>query len=186
MKFLFRIVVIILLVTSCESPEARRPITQKTDSFIKESVERNKKLIEAQQNQIKDIIANNPDINYIASQNGFWYYYNNKVEGDSLTPKFSDIVNFKYNIKDLNGNTIYASEELGVQNYPMEQEELFTGLREGLKLMKAGETVTFLFPSQQAYGYYGDENKIGTNVPLISTVTLNTITQKQTNNNEVN
>ena len=54
----------------------------------------------------------------------------------------------------------------------MDKQELFTGLREGLKLMRSGETVTFLFPSQKAYGYYGDENKIGTNVPLICEVTL--------------
>ena len=63
----------------------------------------------------------------------------------------------------------------------MDQQELFTGLREGLKLMKAGETVTFLFPSQKAYGYYGDENKIGTNIPLICQVTVNSIIKKQTN-----
>ena len=60
----------------------------------------------------------------------------------------------------------------------MDKEELFTGLREGLKLMKAGETVTFIFPSQKAYGYYGDENKIGTNTPIISKVTVNSMTQK--------
>ena len=60
----------------------------------------------------------------------------------------------------------------------MDQEELFTGLREGLKLMKAGETYTFIFPSQKAYGYYGDENKIGRNTPIISQVTVNSITTK--------
>ena len=59
----------------------------------------------------------------------------------------------------------------------MDKEELFTGLREGLKLMKPGETVTFLFPSQKAYGYYGDEDKIGINTPLICEVTVNTIRQ---------
>mgnify|MGYP003656434644 FL=1 len=57
----------------------------------------------------------------------------------------------------------------------MDQQELFTGLREGLKLMQAGETVTFLFPSHKAYGYYGDENKIGTNIPLVCKVTVNSI-----------
>ena len=59
----------------------------------------------------------------------------------------------------------------------MDKEELFQGLREGLKLMKAGEEVTFIFPSQKAFGYYGDGNKIGTNVPLIVNVNLKTITQ---------
>ena len=38
--------------------------------------------------------------------------------------------------------------------------------------MKKNETVTFLFPSHIAYGYHGDNKKIGTNQPLICTVTL--------------
>ena len=177
MKYLIKITLLVLLIVSCKSPEARRPENQKTGSFIKASVERNKKLIEQQQNQIESIIKNNPQNNYIASENGFWYYYQNKIEGDSITPKFGDIVNFNYDVKDLNGRVIYTVEELKTQNYAMDQEELFTGLREGLKLMKAGEIITFLFPSQQAYGYYGDEHKIGTNVPLICEVTVNTITQ---------
>jgi len=58
----------------------------------------------------------------------------------------------------------------------MDKQELFTGLREGLKLMKAGETATFIFPSQKAYGYYGDENKITHNTPIICEVTVNSIT----------
>ena len=168
----------IFLIVSCKSPEARYPVTQKTGSFINASIERNKKLIESQQNVIKDIIKNNPENNYIATQNGFWYYYDVKNEIDSITPKFGDIVNFNYDVRNLNNDMIYTSEELKIQNYAMDQEELFSGLREGLKLMKAGETATFLFPSQKAYGYYGDENKIGTNIALICKVKLNTIIKK--------
>ena len=59
------------------------------------------------------------------------------------------------------------------------KKNYFQGLREGLKLMKPGEVVTFLFPSQKAYGYYGDTNRIGTNIPLICKVTVNTIIQNQ-------
>jgi gliding motility-associated peptidyl-prolyl isomerase len=121
-------------------------------------------------------------IDYIASESGFWYYYNYKVEIDTLkTPDFGDIVNYNYNVKNLNGGIIYSAETIKTQTYAMDKQELFTGLREGLKLMKTGETVTFLFPSQKAYGYYGDENKIGRNTPLICEVTINSITQNQTN-----
>ncbi|MBT8260048.1 MAG: gliding motility-associated peptidyl-prolyl isomerase GldI, partial [Bacteroidia bacterium] len=116
---------------------------------------------------------------YIASNSGFWYKYNHKVEEESILAEFGDIVNFKYCIKDLNGNIIYSEDELQTQNYTMDQQEIFTGLREGLKLMKVGETLTFIFPSQKAYGYYGDENKIGTNVPLICQVTVNSITKNE-------
>ena len=122
------------------------------------------------------------EIDYIASENGFWYYYNNKIEIDTLkTPSFGDIVNYNYNVKNLNGSVIYSREVIKTQTYAMDKQELFTGLREGLKLMKTGETVTFLFPSQKAYGYYGDDNKIGRNTPLICEVTVNSIAQNQTN-----
>ena len=118
------------------------------------------------------------DEDYIASESGFWYYYNTKVEIDSLrTPDFGDIVNYDYDVKSLNGSIIYSKSDIKTQTYTMDKEELFTGLREGLKLMKTGETVTFIFPSQKAYGYYGDENKIGRNTPLICEVTVNSITQ---------
>ena len=171
----------LLVLYGCKSPEARYPVTQKSGSFIKESAERNKLLNEREQQRIEKIIQEQPDIDFISSENGFWYYYNTRIEQDSITPKFGDIVNYNYNVKDLEGRLIYSEREMDTLNYAIDQEELFSGLREGLKLMKAGETVTFLFPSQIAYGYYGDENRIGTNIPLMCRVTVNSITPKESN-----
>ncbi|MBO6606319.1 gliding motility-associated peptidyl-prolyl isomerase GldI [Psychroserpens sp.] len=179
MKIIFRIIILLLLVVSCKSPEARKPVTVQSGSFIKESAERNRKLNEREQNRIEAIMSQNPEYDYIASESGFWYYYHTKVERDTIMAGFGDIVNFDYDVKDLKGNTIYTQEELGNQDYAMDQEELFTGLREGLKLLKPSESATFLFPSQKAYGYYGDNNKIGTNVPIICRVTVNSITLNQ-------
>jgi gliding motility-associated peptidyl-prolyl isomerase len=175
------ILLLVLLVYNCKTPEARRPVSVKTGSFIDASVERNKKLNAKEQASIEKLLKQQK-LEYIASESGFWYYYNNKIEVDTLkTPVFGDIVNYNYNVKALNGSLIYSTEDIKTQTYRMDKEELFTGLREGLKLMKAGETVTFLFPSQKAYGYYGDENKITGNTPLICEVTINSITQNQTN-----
>ncbi|MCD2258724.1 gliding motility-associated peptidyl-prolyl isomerase GldI [Psychroserpens luteolus] len=179
MKTIYPLLFLILLAMSCKTPEARQPKDVKSGSFIKESAERNKKLNEREQKRIEAIMAQNPEYDYVASANGFWYYYHTKVEIDTITASFGDIVNFDYDVKDLNGNVIYTKEELGTQNYAMDQEEIFQGLREGLKLMKPTESVTFLFPSQKAYGYYGDNNRIGTNIPLMCKVTVNTIKQNQ-------
>lgn len=166
-------------MVSCKTPEARRPELVQSGSFIKESVERNKKLNAREHKIIESIMSQHPERKYLASQNGFWYYYHNKVEKDTITPQFGDIVSFDYNIKDLNGNTIYSKKELGTTEYVMDKEEIFTGLREGLKLLKPSESVTFLFPSQKAYGYYGDQERIGTNIPLMVNVTINDIKQNQ-------
>ena len=177
MKNLIVLLLIMLAYTSCKSPEARRPVSIKTGSIINQSIDHNKKINREQHEQIKKIIKNNPEIEYIASPQGFWYYYNTKIEEAVFKkPGFGDFITYDYNVKSLNGTLIYSKEDLKTQNYIMEKQELFTGLREGLKLMRAGETVTFLFPSQKAYGYYGDENKIGRNIPLICEVTVNSIT----------
>jgi len=175
MKYLLVILLFGFLCFSCKSPEARLPESMQSGSFLKESAERNKKLNQLEQKQIEKIIKSNPDKNYIASESGFWYYYNRQIEIDTPKPQFGDVIDFDYTISNLEGSEIYSKMN---KSYIMDKEELFTGLREGLKLLKPSETVTFIFPSQKAYGYYGDENKIGTNVPLICKVTLNTITQK--------
>ena len=164
---------------ACKTPEARKPESVKTGSFIKESAVRNKKLFEAEEKAIKKYIDTQVNRQFIASEYGFWVSKDSTIAvTNSISPKFGDIVNFDFNLSALNGQTIYSASELKNRNYAMDKEELFTGLREGLKLMKAGETFTFIFPSQKAYGFYGDENKIGRNTPLISEVTINSITTK--------
>lgn len=160
---------------ACKTPEARKPVSKSTKSYTSSSLKMNKAILEKEENMIEKIIASDSTQNYITSNAGFWYFYNEQNENDSITPKFGDEVEFNYNLVSLSGDTIYSREELGERAYQIDQEEIFTGLRKGLKLMKEGETVTFLFPSHQAYGYYGDNDKIGSHVPLKSTVTLNEI-----------
>lgn len=166
-----------LFIFSCKTPEARKPISKSSGSFIDESVARNKALFEKQKSKISSLIGN--DSAYVNSNSGFWYKkntVNNNV--NARTPNFGDIINFNYSVSDLKGNLIYSKEDSKTQNYIMDKENLFNGLREGLKLMKTGETITFIFPSQKAYGYYGDDKKIGINVPIICNVTVNSIIEK--------
>ena len=156
--------------------EKQQPIQVVNDKIADNKQQLN--ILRSQQEQAAiEKIMTQQNNKYIASKSGFWYYYNHKVENDSLkTPDFGDIINYNYNVKRLNGNIIYSKEEIKTQSYAMDKQELFTGLREGLKLLKTGETATFLFPSQKAYGYYGDENRIPHNTPIICEVTVNSIT----------
>lgn len=174
------ILLIALILSNCKNPVARKPVSVKTGSFIKKSIERNKKLNTDEISVIQSIIKKSPDKKFINSEHGFWYYYNTKSNIDSLkTAKHGDLITYNYNIKDFNENPIYTKDEIKTKTYVMDKQEVFVGMREGLKLLKTGETATFYFPSQIAYGYYGDENKIGTNIPLICEITINSIQEKQ-------
>ncbi|PKP26137.1 MAG: gliding motility-associated peptidyl-prolyl isomerase GldI [Bacteroidetes bacterium HGW-Bacteroidetes-2] len=174
---LFLIPFILLFAWSCKTPEARRPVEAKSGSSINESIERNKERFALEEKDIMHLIDKDSLNKYIISEQGFWYYYNTENPTETELADFGDIVEYEYEIKDLNGKTIYTKEELGKQKYRMEKEELISGLREGLKIMKEGETVTFIFPSYKAYGYYGDLKRIGVNMPIISTVTVLNIEQ---------
>jgi gliding motility-associated peptidyl-prolyl isomerase len=161
------------LVFSCKQhQEARRPISQASGTFMKKSAERNKKLIATEEGQIEALIKSNPKIKYLASTKGYWYTYVTQNIQDTLTPKKGDVAFFDYEIKDLKGNVIYSELELRPQTYAVDKQNIMTGLREGIKLMHKNEKVIFLFPSHIAFGYHGDNKKIGTNQPLMCTVTL--------------
>ena len=163
----------ILTLVGCKQQQARMPVSRSSGEFMNESVERNKKLVKSEEAQIDSIIKSNPKIQYLASQKGYWYHYEVKNETDTLRPKKGDVAFFDYEIKDLKGNVIYTKEELKPQNYLVDKQNIMMGLRHGIKLMHKTEKVTFLFPSHMAFGYHGDDDKIGTNEPIICTVTLN-------------
>jgi len=171
MKYNIILVIVIALVLSCTEPKARKPIVQKTSSFLKESIERNKTINKSEEKAFLNLIKSDTLHEYISSENGFWYYYNTKNTIQTPLPKKGDEAIYTYEIKDIRGEVIYTSEELGERNYLIDKQELITGLQDGLKLMQKGETITFLFPSYKAYGYSGYK-KINSNQPLIYTVTL--------------
>lgn len=171
-KQLFFITLIVLSITSCKQQQARMPVSHSSGTFMKESAERNKKLIKGEEGKIDSIIKSNPNIKYIASQKGYWYCYETKNDKDTLRPKKGDVATFDYEIKDLDGKVIYSQLELSPRTYIVDKQNIMMGLRHGIKLMHKNETVTFLFPSHMAYGYHGDNRRIGTNEPLICTVTL--------------
>lgn len=175
-----------LLLFSCKSPEARRPVTQKSGSYINDAVERNRKIVAEEEAQIQKIIKKDSTREYFSSPDGFWYFYNIKDTTSTKTPQFGDLVEFDYSLQTLDGTNIYTDEEIAPRTYTIDQEKLFSGLRQGLKLMKKGETVTFLFPSHKAFGYYGDKKRIGKDVPVISKVRLIDISEVTEENNNQN
>jgi gliding motility-associated peptidyl-prolyl isomerase len=189
MKYYKRILfvfLVTLVVFSCKQrQEARRPISHSSGSFMKKSVERNKQLIASEEGQIDALIKSNPKVKFIASSNGYWYAYVRQNKLDTITPKKGDVAFFDYEIKDLKGKIIYSAAELRPQTYAVDKQNIMTGLREGIKLMHKKETMIFLFPSHIAYGYHGDDKKIGTNQPLLCKVTLHNFLSETTFKKEI-
>ncbi|MGB5437954.1 MAG: gliding motility-associated peptidyl-prolyl isomerase GldI [Maribacter sp.] len=175
-RLLFTVLAIALV--ACGGPEPRRPVQSKTSS-INASIERSKKLLALEERMIQQIITSDSLHDYSHSSTGAWYYYTVKNNVATYTPRPDDLVTLTYNVVGFNNDTLYSTNDIGVINYKVDKQELFPGLRNSIKLLKEKETATFLFPSSLAYGYHGDNNKIGVNVPIKATVTLFHIEKQQ-------
>lgn len=167
----FKFAILLLLIFACSSPEPRKPVVRKSGTFLKESIARNKIIRQLEEEVFKKYMELDSATAYINSDKGFWYTYVKKNTEDGYMPKTGDEVFYTYSISLPNGETLYTEDEIGNRNYVVDKQELITGLQDGLKLMKAGETIKFLFPSFKAYGYSGYK-KIASNQPLVYTVTL--------------
>ena len=169
----------VFLIVGCSKVEPRRPINPKpSTTILKETIKESIKLNKIEDDKILELIQKDSTNVYEVSPNGFWYTYKSKNNNaNSVTPKTEDVVVINYNITDLQDNIIYSKEELGVKEYKVDKEDFISALQSGIKLMKVGETITFVIPSYNAFGISGDGNKIKINQSIKSTVTLINIKQ---------
>lgn len=168
------IVLSVLFFISCADTEPRKPVVRKTGTFLKESIQRNIDRIKLEEKVLALKIKKDTLNTYLESDLGFWYYYVQKDSLNSPFPKKGDEVIFGYEVRRINDSVVYSRDVLGDIHYIVDKQELITGLQDGIKLMRKGEVVTFLFPSHKAFGYSGSEG-INPNEPLIYTVHLKEI-----------
>ncbi|PQB04701.1 gliding motility-associated peptidyl-prolyl isomerase GldI [Aureitalea marina] len=175
---------LIIGIGSCGKPEARKPVSRATGSYIQQSAERNKELYAQEKLQLQQLVAQDSSRNYQSSPNGFWYTLIQRDTTQSGSPRVGDLVSFSYDILSLEGDTLISRSENGVISYSIDQsnQELISGIREGLKVMQAGDVTQFLFPSYLAYGYYGSQGAVNPNQMVRSTIELYSIEKKESNN----
>ena len=179
MKRTIIILFILGLAVACAKREARRPVMVKTDTFLKESAKKNRELLEDQEAVMDSIIACDTLHSYLSSKDGFKYYYISENASADPLPKLGDRVEFTYSLSDIYGKEIYSKEDTKVITYYVDKQELFQGLRQAIKLLKVYEEAVFFFPSEIAFGYHGDNEKIGINKPIRAEVHILKITPSE-------
>lgn len=166
------------LFFACQQKEqAQKPISQSKENIIKNSVTRNKEVITNEETLISNYIKGNKALEFNNSQLGFKYAYINRRVKDSIRPTLGDTVQYTYEISSIADSIIYTQKEIGNLTYEVDKQDILPILRNGLRMMKAKETIKVVTPSTLAYGYLGDQNKIAKNQPLIFTITLESITK---------
>lgn len=172
MRTSFFTLCVCFFLIACKKEVPRRAVNLFKVSELEKTIDLNKKLFLREQKLIKIYIKLDSNLTYVNSGKGFWYAYLNKSD-HSVTPKKGDEVIFEQEITGLDGVVLYAKKDLGLRKYVVDKEHIIKGLKEGIKLMKEGEELKFIFSSFVAYRMNGDASQvIGSNEPVISTIKL--------------
>ncbi len=157
---------------ACNSPSPRRPIVKSSTPVLEKSVTLNKKIVALEQAYIKRFVAKDSLHDYINSNKGFWYCYLHK-NSSKPHPYKGNQVFYEQEIQSLDGTVLVSKEALGIQSYVVDKEHRMKGLQEGIKIMRLGEEMQFVFSSFVAYRSKGNlEFNIGPNQPIVCRIKL--------------
>ena len=128
----------------------------------KYSIEKFKNIYEKEDNYILSLLEDREGVQ--VSPYGFYYEV---LDGRSTGgfPKTRGEVKIQIEVFALSGDVIYHSRDFSF--FLDRSPEVIRGMNEGVKLMKVGQVFRFYFTSFQAYGIWGDGDKILPNMPLI-------------------
>ncbi len=166
MKINHFLIIVVLFAVSCSGTKARKPISKKTNIYLKESVQLNKRLNNQEGLLIKSFMDLDSTLTYKESSLGFWYaiLQSNK---EGKFPETYATVYYNYEVYNLNNKLLYPKDSVTLMTYKVDKQgHDIEGVQQGLKIMKEGERAVFLFPSFKAYGLVGDGKKIGGNEPI--------------------
>lgn len=104
---------------------------------------------------IQAFLTKNNITNAVWSDSGF--YYIPKTAGTGALPQTGDNVKVEYRAKFLNGVQFEPASSQEVATFPFRlgYTSLIKGFADGVRMLKVGETATFVFPSAVAYGAAG-------------------------------
>ncbi len=170
MKFLnpFLYSILILTLFGCHKKEIFQPVQTSKSDYLKESQEYSKSREESERKYLQKWVNKQKDsLNHVfePANSGIWIRFIERK--NQPVAKLHDWVSYTAEIKTLSNEIIYTSTEFGTKEGIIGKFKDIRGIETALYMMGKGDVAELLLPSFTAYGLYGDENKIGANVPLV-------------------
>jgi FKBP-type peptidyl-prolyl cis-trans isomerase FkpA len=150
---------ILILTPSCRHKKNNlRQDKEITMEDIKDpSIDANIRLIKQESDNIDQYVKRH-EYNMTKTGTGLRYMIYKKGTGEqAVTGKRAKI---SYQISLLDGTKCYSSDKSGLQEFMIGQDNVESGLHEGLTYMHVGDKAIFILPSYMAHGLTGDQDKI--------------------------
>ncbi len=163
---------LLLFITSCgndtEVEKVKVPdFTSK--QFQDKLIEANKMYLQRENDEINQYIAHR-NWEMITTGTGVRYMILTKGKGEQATnDKFAKV---NYKISLLDGTLCYSSEKDGAREFLIGQDNVESGIHEGIQYLHVGDKAVFIVPSHLAHGLIGDESKIPAQASVVYEIEL--------------
>ncbi len=154
-KFLFFIIILQSCGDSQKTTSKNTNIQSK--SFQDKLVEANKMYVKRESDEIDQYVAHR---GWAMTTTGTGLRYMITKKGDGIAAVIGKyaLVNFKITLLD--GTLCYSSDSTGAKRFLIGEDNVESGLHEGIQLLHVGDKAVFILPSHLAHGLIGDESKI--------------------------
>jgi FKBP-type peptidyl-prolyl cis-trans isomerase len=106
----------------------------------------------------------------ITTGTGLRYMILKKGKGKEVVPGMEATISYK--VKLLDGTLCYSSDSLGTKTFLVEQDNVESGLHEGIQKLREGDIALFILPSHIAHGFLGDDSKIPSHSSVVYEIEL--------------
>jgi len=103
---------------------------------------------------------------------GLRYFIYKESENESENAKEGQVAVVDFVISLLDGTICYSSKDTGPQEFLIGQDNVESGLHEGITFMKTGDKAKLILPSHLAHGLIGDQDKIPPRATIIYDIEL--------------
>jgi FKBP-type peptidyl-prolyl cis-trans isomerase len=169
MKKMNKFVFILLLLLSCGNKQDDKyqyvDKQQSDKEDVKNSLEKaNRYLLVQEAEYINDYIERHK-LNVIQTGTGLRYQIVSQGDGELICE--GDVVTIEYEVRLLNGDLIYSSQNDGRKTFLVGRGGVESGLEEAILKLRKNSTAILILPAHLAHGLIGDGNKVPPRATLV-------------------
>jgi len=149
-----------------QHPTTSAELLEKHPQAVRDQfMEANKQLMRKENDEM-DYYVKSHRLPFIRTASGIRYHvYKPSETGDSIRDGMR--VKLFYKLYLLDGTLAYSSDQEGVRDFIIGQEDIESGIHKGLQFLKRGDKAFIIIPSPLAHGLLGDLKKIPPQMPIV-------------------
>ncbi|MEQ8909774.1 MAG: FKBP-type peptidyl-prolyl cis-trans isomerase [Vicingaceae bacterium] len=154
-----------VVILACQSKPKKQELPFQTkEEYESTMIRSHQAFLKKEKARIQQYIDSS-GLDFKQSGTGLRYFIYEEGKGDTL--KKGNIAVVKYQLRLLEGDTLYETKANEVQEFAVDFDNVERGLHEAVKKMRLGDKAILILPAHLAHGITGDQAAIPTQATLV-------------------